>query len=153
MRNAAAALRDSMGFRSQSHLLAAKLVRFGLVGGRERPCLSGLHGIARWLVRSGSQNGFGRRLTCLDTGEFRWQPPILIQIHGAGFGRFLPLHGCNILLTMAAMGAAVGVLRLHFAFGAAAAVVLVPLVSFAAMILWVFRRTPSDPPTPTQFVN
>ena len=54
--------------------------------------------------------------------------------------RYLLLHGFNFLFTIGLMGAAVDILRLHFGFGAVAAIILVPLVNFAAMNLWVFRR-------------
>jgi putative flippase GtrA len=60
--------------------------------------------------------------------------------------RFLLLHICNILLTMGAMGAAVNKLGMHFGFGVAAAIALVPLANFAAMKMWVFGRRVKDVP-------
>jgi putative flippase GtrA len=53
--------------------------------------------------------------------------------------RFLALHVGNLLVTTFAMGAVVDFLRLHYAVGIAAAIVLVPCVNFAVMQLWVFR--------------
>lgn len=67
--------------------------------------------------------------------------------------RFLLLHTCNILLTMATMGAAVDVLHLRFGFGAAGAVVLVPLANFVTMNLWVFGRKANGLRQPPSRVN
>jgi putative flippase GtrA len=54
--------------------------------------------------------------------------------------RFVLLHTFNILLTVLSMGVVVDLLRLHYAVGMVGAIVLVPLVNFAAMNWWVFRR-------------
>jgi putative flippase GtrA len=157
MRNATAALRDWIDFLSQSQMLAAKLVRFGLIG-----IVSSLVFLACTAVLAGS---FGLDPKMASAAGYLVSMPanfvgnrqFSFKSTGRVFGdllRFLLLHGCNILLTMAAMGAVVDVLRLHFGFGAAAAIVIVPLVNFAMMNLWVFRRTPNDPPAPpTKCVN
>ncbi len=64
--------------------------------------------------------------------------------------RFALLHTGNILLTTFAMAAVVDVLRLHYALGILAAIVLVPCVNFAVMNWWVFRRTaPGSRPSPS----
>ncbi|SFI90102.1 Putative flippase GtrA (transmembrane translocase of bactoprenol-linked glucose) [Bosea sp. OK403] len=54
--------------------------------------------------------------------------------------RFALLHTFNILLTVLSMGVVVDLLRLHYAVGMVGAIILVPLVNFAAMNWWVFRR-------------
>jgi putative flippase GtrA len=62
--------------------------------------------------------------------------------------RYLVLHGCNFLFTIGLMGTAVNILHLHFGVGAVAATILVPLVNFAAMNQWVFRRRANRLPEP-----
>ena len=52
--------------------------------------------------------------------------------------RFASLHFVNMAVTAGAMGAAVNVLALHYLFGVAGAILLVPLANFFLMNIWVF---------------
>ncbi|MBN8943043.1 MAG: GtrA family protein [Rhizobiales bacterium] len=58
--------------------------------------------------------------------------------------RFAVLHAVNLLLAMLSMGAVVDLLGIHYLLGAAATIVIVPLVNFAAMNWWVFRARRCD---------
>ncbi|MBS9478338.1 GtrA family protein [Ancylobacter radicis] len=63
--------------------------------------------------------------------------------------RYGALHALNLLLTTLSMGTVVGIFELHYGFGIAAAVLLVPLMNFLIMNFWVFDSSPS----PSHFAN
>jgi putative flippase GtrA len=143
MRSASATIRRCMGSLSRSHALTAKLVRFGLVGVMSGlvflVCTAFLAGSLGLEPKIASAVGYIVSMPANFLGNrqfsFKSEGKLLDELL-----RYLLLHGCNILFTIGVMGAAVDVLRLHFGFGAVAAIILVPLVNFAAMNLWVFRR-------------
>jgi putative flippase GtrA len=156
VRNAPAKIRRCMGSLLRSHALTAKIVRFGLVGGVSggvflicTAFLAGSLGLepkiasAAGYIVSMPANFFGNR-------QFSFQSSGRLL---DDLVRFLMLHGCNILLTMGAMGAAVDILGLHFGFGAAGAIALVPLANFVIMDLWVFSRKAEGLVQPPNNVN
>lgn len=127
----------------RSHAVTAKLARFGVVG-----IMSGFVYLICTFVLAGFlslepkmasavayivsmlPNFLGNRQF-----SFKSEGRLLNELP-----RYLLLHGLNFLFTIGLMGAVVDILRLHFGLGAVAAIILVPLVNFAAMNLWVFRR-------------
>ena len=122
--------------------LAAKILRFGLVG-----AASGLiFAIATTaLIKLGSGEKIASVLAYIvsmpvnfvgnRSFAFRSQGPLLGDVM-----RFCAVHVANMAVTAGAMGAAVNALGLHYGYGIAGAILLVPTVNFMLMNLWVFRR-------------
>jgi dolichol-phosphate mannosyltransferase len=149
MRGAVTAFHRWASSLSRFHALAGKLVRFGIVG-----TMSATVFLVATALLAGSVNLEPKIASAVGyivsmPVNFLGNRQFSFKSEGTLLGdllRFLSLHGCNILLTMGAMGAAVNVLQLHFELGAIAAIMLVPLVNFAVMDLWVFRRGPNGLP-------
>jgi putative flippase GtrA len=156
MKSAPATIRRCMGSLSRSHALTAKIVRFGLVGGMSGGvflvCTAFLAGPLGLEPKIASAGGYIVSMPANFLGNrqfsFKSEGRLLEDLV-----RFLALHGCNILLTMGTMGAAVDILGLHFGFGAAGAIVLVPVANFVIMDLWVFSRKAKGFAQPPNVVN
>ena len=138
-----------MGRLLRSHALTAKLARFGVVG-----VMSGLVFLVCTALLAGFlslepkiASGLGYIISMLPNFlgnrqfSFKSKGKLLDELP-----RYLVLHGCNFLFTIGLMGSSVNILHLHFEFGAIAATILVPLVNFAAMNQWVFRRAANRSP-------
>jgi len=130
-----------------SDVLAVKAARFGMAG-----LLSGLifaivsivcAGLLGWEPKLASAAGYVSSMPV----NFAANRHFSFRSQGAFWGdlaRFVLLHACNMLLTAFVTGVVVDLMRLHYMFGTAAVVVIVPCVNFAAMNFWVFRKTNSS---------
>jgi putative flippase GtrA len=132
-----------MGCLLRSHALTAKLARFGVVGVMSGfvflVCTAVLAGFLNLEPKIASAVGYIVSMLPNFLGNrqfsFKSKGKLLDELP-----RYLVLHGCNFLFTIGLMGTAVNIFHLHFGFGEIAATILVPLVNFAAMNQWVFRR-------------
>lgn len=125
------------------HSLPAKLLRYGVVG----VLSSVFYGIWTWLLVqaaslppiTASVTGYilaipfsffmQKRFAFRSDGRARLEAP-----------RFLLVHAINIIASIAIMHVTVSVLQVDYRFGVVQTMVLIPLLSFIAMNLWVFRR-------------
>ncbi|WP_162314773.1 GtrA family protein [Pseudoxanthomonas yeongjuensis] len=132
----------------RGHASWAKLVRFGIAGlisslsyalftwtlvyaFRMSPVVSSAIGYALAIPLSFLlQRSFSFR----SEGSKRRQAP-----------RFMLVHGFNILVSIAVMDLLVSALGMDYRIGIAITMLLIPLLSFLAMNLWVFRSSRKEP--------
>ncbi|AOD15868.1 GtrA family protein [Xanthomonas fragariae] len=125
------------------HALAARFLRFCIVGGTSTLAFSAL----TWLAVS----KLGMKPTIATALCYVVLVPINFVAHRSftfvssghlsseGL-RFILLHSFNLALSIIGMNVAVNSLHLHYAWGIAFSAVVVPVVVFLVMNFWVFKR-------------
>jgi putative flippase GtrA len=129
-----------------SDVALAKAVRFSVVGASSVLVFALVTGLlaafAGWDPKLASLGGYLASLPANFLANrgfaFRSANPVTHDL-----GRYMTMHGVNMALAAGVMGACVDYLGLHYLFGTAAVMVVIPVASFFVMLLWVFRRPSS----------
>lgn len=127
----------------RGHSLPAKFLRYGAIGGLS----SVFYGICTWMLVQIASLAAVPASACgyllaipfsfFMQKRFAFRSNARAQLEAP---RFLLVHFINIMASIGIMHVTVEILQASYLLGVVQTMVLIPLLSFVAMHLWVFRR-------------